>query len=158
MIRMLLGMESEFLSASDEAAVSVITMKHQRLLFDGGRLDTKTEAGYNACALFLDALESAARALRLNPEPRSYRQDFTINYRALFAGETRNYRVDVLEASVDQYAVMWVNGDKFEFSADVMLHAEALQRAWAELEVLMDRWNQTVERSRGSRPNQLEIR
>jgi hypothetical protein len=38
-----------------------------------------------------------------------YRSSFTINYRALFPDESRNYRVDILEASVEQNAVIWVS-------------------------------------------------
>merc|ERR1712232_669917 len=50
-------------------------------------LDTRSEAGYNACAQYLDQLDMAARALSLEPAPRAYRGEFTIKYRALFPNE-----------------------------------------------------------------------
>eukprot|EP00913_Durusdinium_trenchii_P012675 g11902.t1 len=98
---------------------------------------------------------ATARALRLEPANRSYRSGFTINYRALFPDESRNYRVDILEASVEQNAVIWVNGDKFEFSQEAMQCAEDLQRAWSELCHLLDRWKSG---DAGDKPQRTEMR
>eukprot|EP00927_Polykrikos_kofoidii_P037337 TRINITY_DN31489_c0_g1_i1.p1 TRINITY_DN31489_c0_g1~~TRINITY_DN31489_c0_g1_i1.p1 ORF type:complete len:537 (-),score=98.33 TRINITY_DN31489_c0_g1_i1:50-1660(-) len=160
MLRKLLGKDSDYLSPAEEVAIERLAATHRRLLTDGGRVNTKSEAGYSACAMFLDGLEAAARAMRVDAAPRSYRVHFTINYRALFPDEARNYRVDVLEASVERYAVIWVNGDKFEFSAEAMRRAEALQRAWSELGGLLERWSLTSEFSRrtASRPPRTELR
>jgi len=104
-------------------------------------LDTKSEPGFNAAATFVGSLAEAARALGLQPADRSYRSKFTINYRALFPDESRNYRVDILEASLEQNSVIWVNGDKFEFSPDAMRRAETLKRCWRHLSVLLGSWN-----------------
>jgi len=159
MLRKLLGKDSDYLSAAEEVAIERLAAMHRRLITDGGRVNTKSEAGYQACAMFLDGLEATARAMRLDPAPRAYRVAFTINYRALFPDEARNYRVDVLEASVEQYAVIWVNGDKFEFSAEAMRRAEALQRTWSEMAQLLERWNQAAEQRRtASRPSRNELR
>merc|ERR1719313_2527746 len=98
--------------------------------------------------MFLEVLDACAQTLSLEAATRAYRVEFTINYRALFPDESRNYRVDVLEASAEQYAVIWVNGDKFEFTAEAMRRAEALQRAWSELGGLLDRWSQASEQPR----------
>jgi len=46
-----------------------------------------------------------------------------------------------LEASAEQYAVIWVNGDKFEFSAEAMRFAQTLQKCWIDLGVTLERWN-----------------
>merc|ERR1712232_1221327 len=112
-------------------------------------LDTKSRAGYKRCAQYLDQLDLAARALSLEPAPRAYRGEFTINYRALFPDEARNYRVDVLEASAEQYASIWVNGDRFHFSAEAMMYAEALQLAvFLQLKSCLDRWGSDSKPSR----------
>lgn len=160
MLRKLLGQSADNLSAGEEVAVARLASCHRQLLCDSGRVNTKSEAGYNACAVFLDGLDATARAMRIDSAPRSYRLAFTINYRALFPDEARNYRVDVLEASVEQYAVIWVNGDKFEFSAEAMRRAEELQRAWSELGSLLERWGTASEQHRGSaaRPARTELR
>lgn len=159
MFRKLLGRDTDSYSSSEEAAVSRLAMAYRQLLTEGGKVNTKSEVGFNACAHFLEGLDVSAKALRLNAASRTYRGAFTINYRALFPDESRNYRVDVLEASVEQYAVIWVNGDKFEFSAEAMRRAEALQRSWSDLGVMLERWHQSYDQPRVvSRPSRSDIR
>merc|ERR1719253_2099897 len=159
MLRKLLGKDTDAPSATEEVTVSRLAASYRRLLIEGGRVNTKSEAGFNACALFLDGLDVASRTMRLEAAPRSYRVAFTINYRALFPDEARNYRVDVLEASVEQYAVIWVNGDKFEFSAEAMHRAEVLQRAWWQLGLVLERWSEAQEGPHWhARPTRPEVR
>ncbi|CAK9050840.1 unnamed protein product [Durusdinium trenchii] len=155
MFRKLWSKDGEAFTSHEEAAVIRLASAHSRLVVEGGRVNTKSEAGFNSCALFLECLDATERAMHLDAAPRKYRASFTINYRALFPDEARNYRVDVLEASVEQYAVIWVNGDKFEFSAEAMRRAEALQRCWADLAVLLERWNSEA---RAHRPARSELR
>ena len=67
---------------------------------------TKSEAGHGACSAFLEALDDAAHKLKLEPASRQYRVSFMANYRELFgAEEGRNYKVEVLEASIAQHDV-----------------------------------------------------
>jgi len=159
MFRKFLGLDADTLSAAEEVAVSRLARSHRQLIVESGRVNTKSEAGYNSCAAFLDGLDATARAMRIDSAPRSYRLAFTINYRALFPDEARNYRVDVLEASVEQYAVAWVNGDKFEFSAEALRRAEELQRSWSELGLLLERWGQaTAQRRVAACPTRTDLR
>jgi len=155
----LLGRDADSLSAAEESAVGRLAAAQRRLAMDGDRVDTKSEAGFGACAAFLDGLAVAARVLKVDAAPRSYRSAFTVNYRALFPDEARHYRVDVLEASIEQYAAIWVNGDKFEFSAEAMRRAKALQRAWLELIALLERWGHASRQARSAaRPARSELR
>eukprot|EP00434_Breviolum_minutum_P016370 symbB.v1.2.014428.t2/scaffold1000.1/size145704/19 len=157
MLRKLWSRDCDAFSSQEEAAVIRLASAHSRLVIEeSGRVNTKSEAGFNSCALFLECLDASERAMHLDAAPRKYRASFTINYRALFPDEARNYRVDVLEASVEQYAVIWVNGDKFEFSAEAMRRAEALQRCWSDLAVLLERWNS--EQARANRPSRIDVR
>jgi len=153
----ILGKERDSLSVTEEAAVARVVAMHRRLVIESNRVNTKTEAGFNACAAFLDVLASTARTLQLEAAPRTYRSAFTINYRALFPDEARHYRVDVLEASSEQYAAIWVNGDKFEFSAEAMHLAQALQLSWSELSAIFERWASSRPRST-ARPGRAELR
>lgn len=148
------------MSPAEEAAVERLISTRWPLLMDGERVNTKSEDGSKACAAYLEALDAASRVLRLDKAPRSYRDDFTVNYRALFPDESRNYRVDVLEAAFEQYAVIWVNGDKFEFSTEAMRRAETLQRAWWELCASLERWSQASGNPRMlvARPPRSELR
>jgi len=133
---------SETLLRSEECPATRLARCWASLLQeDTGRLDTRSEAGFDRCYACLMALDAAASNLGVQVAPRSYRAAFSINYRALFPSEERIYRVDVLEASIDRDSAIWVNGDKFEFSDEAMGRAEVLQSAWAALgELLLVRW------------------
>jgi len=137
--------QPEHIEGAEEAAIERLVATRWPLLVDGDRVNTKSEDGSRACAAYLEALDTAAQELALDKAARNYRESFTVNYRALFPDEARNYRVDVLEAAFEQYAVIWVNGDKFEFSSEAMRRAEALQRAWWELGSILERWTQAKE-------------
>ncbi|CAE7732699.1 Kcnh5 [Symbiodinium sp. CCMP2592] len=125
-------------TSAESAAIEQLISTHRALLLDGGRAEVGSEAGYSACAIFLSAVETTAKTFGLEAAPRAYRKRFSANYRALFPDDARHYRVDVLEASADQHSAIWVNGDKFELSPEAICHAEALQKAWAELSQLVE--------------------
>eukprot|EP00421_Protoceratium_reticulatum_P022932 CAMPEP_0168384614 /NCGR_PEP_ID=MMETSP0228-20121227/14501_1 /TAXON_ID=133427 /ORGANISM="Protoceratium reticulatum, Strain CCCM 535 (=CCMP 1889)" /LENGTH=425 /DNA_ID=CAMNT_0008397785 /DNA_START=57 /DNA_END=1331 /DNA_ORIENTATION=+ len=141
---------------AEATAIERLIAAQQQLLLDEGRLDMKSEAGYAACAAMLASLEAAAQVLGLETAPRSYRARFSANYQALFPDEERHYRVDVLEASADQDPAIWVNGDKFEFSADATCHAQQLQHAWSALCMHLDLWEQSASRLE-LRPSQRDL-
>lgn len=105
---------------------------------EDGYVDTASDTGYRACADFLETLTEAAEAFRLCCASRAYRSSFSINYRMLFPDEARSYRVDLLGASAGQCAVIWVNGDKFEFSPVAVGLALNLQDAWARMCLILD--------------------
>mmetsp|Transcript_52799 Transcript_52799/g.114099 ORF Transcript_52799/g.114099 Transcript_52799/m.114099 type:complete len:521 (-) Transcript_52799:331-1893(-) len=137
---MLKNLFKKLLQSPEAIAVDRLLETHSRLVFEGDSIDVKSSAGSTACADYFCSLDLAARALRIDAASREYRLSFTSNYRALFLGETRNYRIDVFAASLGQHAAIWVNGDRFEFSDHAMDLAEDLQRHWKELDCLLDHW------------------
>jgi len=138
-------------------AIDQLCTSHRRMQAEGGLAGLSGEDGYAACAAFLVCIDRAARTLTLPPASRAYRSTFSANYRALFPDASRLYRVDVLETSVDQHSEIWVNGDKFELSPEAIGQAEALQAAWAELSVLLERWEQGPEDDRPSRTEMTAV-
>lgn len=160
MFRRLCGNGWGALSPGEIAATEQLCESRSQLLMDGGFADVKSEAGYTACAAFLTNLDKAARTLCLEVAPRGYRANFSANYRALFPDNARHYRVDVLEASVDQQFSIWVNGERFELSPDAIGHAEALLQAWADLGSFLDRWQAawaSEAQESASRPGRAEL-
>jgi hypothetical protein len=103
-----------------------------------GRIETRTDAGHEGCQAFLHTLQTTIQTLNIDPAARRYRSTFTSNYRFLFPDDGLHYRIDVFEASIERHPVIWVNGDKFEFSVNTMTSAETLQQAFAELNSLLD--------------------
>jgi hypothetical protein len=141
------GPAQEFLSANEEASLTRLAAASRR----AANQDIKSAAGAESCAAYLVAVEGAAVALQIAPTPRVYRASFPLNYRSLFPGEARSYRADVLEASLEHYNVIWVNGEKFEFSAEATRRAEELQLAWIELGSVLERWSRFSSRTRAER-------
>jgi len=96
------------------------------------------DSSQQATSQMLHAIEMAATALRLEAVRRPYRHRLTANYRCLFPDAARHYRADVLEASLEVPAPIWLNGEKFELSSEVGRRATALQEAWSSLLQLLD--------------------
>ncbi|EEA07408.1 uncharacterized protein CMU_035810 [Cryptosporidium muris RN66] len=102
------------------------------------KLCVKTKEGYRSCKLFLINIELLCEYLNIIPSSREYRNGFTKNYKALFPNiDKRSYRVDVLEAAVDGYSLIWVNGEKFFFQPDVVAAGKDLHNQWQCIIVLI---------------------
>jgi hypothetical protein len=138
MLRKLLYQSSDELSSTEDSSLLRLGLAFNRLRKENGRIDLKSDDGSNACTLFLQELDATATILRAEVASRKYRKEFTVNYRALFPDSSRNYRVDILEASLEQFTVIWVNGSKFEFSAVAMSCATKLQQAWSDLATFLE--------------------
>ncbi|KAK6587750.1 hypothetical protein RS030_81234 [Cryptosporidium xiaoi] len=98
----------------------------------------RTLNGYKGCKLFLANIELLSDILKVDPGNRDYRQKFSQNYRTLFSDKNkRTYRVDVLEAAVEGYTSIWVNGERFEFKSEVILSGKSLYENWSCLVALI---------------------
>jgi len=139
MLRRFFNAFPDSLNAAEEAAVSSLAAASG----PAAMLDIKSPAGVDSCAAYLKAVEATATQLQIPATQRSYRANFPLNYRSLFPSEARSYRADVLEASLEHYNVIWVNGEKFEFSAEATQRAEELQVAWIDLGKMLERWNRS---------------
>lgn len=133
-----------------------------RLVGAAGIVDVQSEEGHAACARFLSSLERSADVLGVEIVPRTYRVDFSVNYRALFAGSARHYRADILEEfSGDRSSAIWVNGEKFELSTEVIACGAQLHAALMKVGVLLVRWRDAVSACTSgtllSRPSRAEF-
>eukprot|EP00930_Biecheleria_cincta_P001298 TRINITY_DN102436_c0_g1_i1.p1 TRINITY_DN102436_c0_g1~~TRINITY_DN102436_c0_g1_i1.p1 ORF type:complete len:518 (-),score=94.80 TRINITY_DN102436_c0_g1_i1:237-1790(-) len=147
---------AQSVSTAGCGAVESLVLKYKQLVLDEGRVDTTSEHGLDAAKVFLESLEEAAVALKLPPASRSYRAEFTTNYRGLFPDESRNYRLDILEGSLEQNGFIWVNGDKFEFDTETMLCAATLERCWSNCLAILCTWNGS-EMHHASLGHQLQV-
>ncbi|KAJ1610606.1 hypothetical protein OJ253_1114 [Cryptosporidium canis] len=96
-----------------------------------GKPCLKTSQGFKGCKLFLSNIEVINEILGIEASDRIYRDLFTNNYKALFPyPKKRFYRVDVLEASLEGYTSIWVNGERFEFNSNVIRSGKELSESW----------------------------
>jgi len=85
------------------------------------------------CATFLAHVEGIQESLGIAKAPRSYRSQFSRNYRQLLRDEKRRYRVDLLEAALEKPDPLFVNDTRFDWGAPVTSKANALEAAWERL-------------------------
>lgn len=103
-----------------------------------GKPCLRTSQGFRGCKLFLSNIEVVNEILEIEASDRIYRNLFTNNYKALFPyPKKRFYRVDVLEASIEGYTSIWVNGERFEFNANVIQTGKELHESWICLVTLI---------------------
>jgi hypothetical protein len=117
---------TESLSSHEFNSLKHMSASHRQFMLDGGRLVVQIDTWHASCSNFLSSLEAAACALNVDLAGRQYRSSFTVNYKALFPTNSRHYRADVFKASIEQCPTMWVNGDKFEFGAEVLSLAKKI--------------------------------
>jgi hypothetical protein len=128
------------LSTRENASTEQLEAAFRNLVVEGDFLDTTSEKGFHACQAFLEALEGASNELNLEPASRAYRATFTSIYRALFEGETRSFRVDMLEAGTSRGSVIWANGEEFKLSEHTVRFSRAFWEAWVELGTVLQQW------------------
>eukprot|EP00916_Digyalum_oweni_P023101 GHVL01038388.1.p1 GENE.GHVL01038388.1~~GHVL01038388.1.p1 ORF type:complete len:571 (+),score=143.75 GHVL01038388.1:24-1736(+) len=92
-----------------------------------------TRDGSSSCDRLLQSIVEASKILGIPVGDRSYRQVFTKNYRALFPDEDHHYRPDVLQAALESYSMIWVNGERFDFSEKVLKDGVVLSNAWKKM-------------------------
>jgi len=127
--------------AGVEPAVALLRAAFRHLVVQEGFLDTQSSKGFLACQAFLQSIELCSDAMLLEPAARSYRDVFSRNFRGLFAGHSRSYRVDVLEAGTSLGLVVFSNGERVQLSQAIAPDAEGLRDAWISLGCFLSRWD-----------------
>jgi len=142
-----------------EANVSQLALAVEQLHSAEGRIDTTSLAGRTACVTLLSCIDLTARALKAPAASRKYRDEFTINYRALFPDRgARYYRVDIFEAALQWSSTRWVNGERFDLSEEIVGIAEELQVAWAALSTSVAGWSAAGPEKDGKKLARVELR
>jgi len=127
------------IGSGGEAAVAQLVGSF-RHMDEKRKLDTKSPDVQGTVAAFLSDLEAVSSSLQVERASRCYRSTFTPNYRHLFPGTERNYRVDILEACLEKQPVIWVNGEQFYFGRECMQRAEVLEHQWQSVCTFLKRW------------------
>lgn len=125
------------LTSVEEVAVTRVCEAYSKVVTTcgspGENWDFNDPEGATACTEFLQQIDKASMAMRVEAAARDYREDFTVNYQVLFPTDDRHYRLDILTACTEQYSGIWLNGEQYDFDEEVKQKAEALMQAWTEL-------------------------
>ena len=89
-------------------------------------LDLDNEQGAEGCKTYLCSIENLMAGLGLELSSRSYRDNFSNSYKALYEqmleeyGSSAAYLPEILDSAQEGFDHLWVNGEKYIFSDHVL--------------------------------------
>lgn len=102
-------------------------------------LDLDDEGGADACKSYLCALERFMTSLGLVMSCRAYRDEFTNSYKVLYRqmleqfGSQAGYLPEILDSAQEAFDHLWVNGEKYIFSENVIDAGRDLFQCFCQL-------------------------
>lgn len=96
------------------------------------KFDFESETGYEMGKSLLKLVEKLFTSFNLKINDRSYRAKFTRAYKMLYeqnGGQDQlSYLTEILDSAQENYPHLWVNGEKYVFSEDVIKAGDNLSR------------------------------
>jgi len=90
------------------------------------KYDLDSEEGQQVCKNFLQSVERLFNILHLRSNNRDYREKFSKAYKVLYTDESLCYLTEILDSAQEGFPYLWVNGEKYVFSKDVLDTGQAL--------------------------------
>lgn len=111
------------------AALSMLGL----LITQEGKLDLDSAEGSARGKNFLKKLEELALILNVDPADRSYRENFSRPYKALYAGGPLCYLTEILDSAQERLPFIIVNSEKYVFSTNVLISGDKLFSAFIKV-------------------------
>lgn len=84
------------------------------------KYDLDSEDGQRACKRFLNQIERLCEVFKANCAPRTYREQFSKAYKVLYKEGSLCYLTEILDSAQEGFPYLWVNGEKYVFSHEVL--------------------------------------
>ena len=84
------------------------------------KYDLDSEDGQRACKRFLNQIERLCEVFKAECTPRSYRDQFSKAYKVLYKEGSLCYLTEILDSAQEGFPYLWVNGEKYVFSHEVL--------------------------------------
>jgi hypothetical protein len=101
------------------------------------KLDFDSEQGVSAIREIIKYFGKLFEELKLEKSDREYRKKFSRAYRTMLESQGSLddlcYVKDILDSAQENYAHLWVNGEKYVFSDDVVAAAKSLTESFAQV-------------------------
>lgn len=105
------------------------------------KFDFESEKGYEQGKSLLKLVEKLFLSHDLKINDRSYRSKFTKAYKMLYeqngGQDSLSYLTEIMDSAQENYPHLWVNGEKYVFSEDVIQAGESLSRQLLSLRDLV---------------------
>lgn len=109
-----------------------------------GKFDLDSDEGQTICKNYLGSLERFFLILQLKTQPRQYREKFSKAYKVLYTDDNLCYLTEILDSAQEGFPYLWVNGEKYVFSKDVLDSGQALFQHFCKLKNYISSFNKRV--------------
>jgi hypothetical protein len=90
------------------------------------KFDLESEEDLSIFRRFLKNLERLCELFKVPTHPRDYRNNFSNAYKILYEENCLCYLTEILDSAQESYPHLWVNGEKYLFSKEVLDGGERL--------------------------------
>ena len=98
---------------------TVMMADHLKLRSDD-KYDLDSKDGQRACKRFLNQVERLCEVFKVSSSERSYRHQFSKAYKVLYKEGSLCYLTEILDSAQEGFPYLWVNGEKYVFSTEVL--------------------------------------
>ena len=102
-----------------------------------GKLELESDQGSQACRSFLQCLERLFDILLITPVKKDYRLKFSKAYKVLYQSQNDSllccFLPEILDSAQEAFPFLWVNGEKYVFSTDVLDHGKNLFKQFSTI-------------------------
>jgi hypothetical protein len=105
-----------------------------RLMADSNnKYDLDSQEGLKNCRKFLSYIEKLINYMQIPVMSRKYRASFTQAYKILYKEGSLCYLTEILDSAQESFPYLWVNGEKYDFSENVIRSGAALFHSFCKL-------------------------
>ena len=105
-----------------------------RLMADSNnKYDLDSQEGLKHCRKFLSYIEKIINYMQIPVMSRKYRASFTQAYKILYKEGSLCYLTEILDSAQESFPYLWVNGEKYDFSENVIRSGAALFHSFCKL-------------------------
>ena len=107
-------------------------------LKQNGKFDIESEQGQKSCQMFLSHLHTLSANMGIEKASRSYVNKFSKAYKILYQQDDSIYLPEIFDSAQEGYSYLWVNGEKYVFSDDVLHAGTRLKEIFKGLKMSLD--------------------
>lgn len=120
---------SDFLLLENAVMLSSKLMKRS-----DNKYDLDSSEGQRIWKRFLGQIERLCESFSVKTSSREYRSEFSQAYRVLFVDASLSYLTEILDSAQEGFPFLYVNGEKYMFSQDVLEAGQKLFHGFWEIQ------------------------
>jgi len=125
----------EFRKSGDFFLLENVVMLSAKLMRrSDNKYDLDSSDGQRICKRFLCQIEKLWESFTVKTSSREYRGEFSQAYRVLFVDDSLSYLTEILDSAQEGFPFLYVNGEKYMFSQDVLEAGQKLFNGFWEIQ------------------------